>query len=666
MERLKKNNHLIGGVLARINTFIQYQLSVKKLFILCLPILLICLNLIFLSQPSLTQPKYNYGEALEKSILFYEAQQAGKLPEWNRVPWRGDAALNDGTDVGVDLTGGWFDAGDLVKFGFPLATTVTTLAWGGIEYYQAFQKSDQLIHLSRNIKWATDYILKAFVNEDPDNYVFYGQVGNGEQDHQWWGSAEVVDYEMKRPAYKIDTSCPGSELAAESAAALASSSILFRKNGDLDYADLLVEKAEKLYDFADRYRGKYSDCIADAYKFYRSYGGYQDELVWGAIWLHKAKKEQNSSYDDHYLAKAVSEYELMGKVYNYSLVFSDKSYGVYVLLAIETGESKYQKRAEKWLDYWTVGYKGERGKYTPGGLAFIDKWGCLRLAANTAFIGFVYNDWLRSQGLTEKVDRYQNFGISQINYILGDNPANRSYMTGFGNNPPQNPHHRTAHGSWLNNSNKPAENRNLLVGALVGGPDENDYWQDNRNDWVQTEVAIGYNAGLTGALAKMYLEFGGEPLKNISIPNSQEEQIYVETKIVNQGKNFAEIQADIVNKSASPAQALDNTSVRFFFSLDANELDTLKFSSPENECSNSPSQPTEVAENIYSVEISCQGQVIYPGGKSKYRKSILVRVEKENSNWFSSLFADSLLSHIKDNQVTLYEDGNLIWGQEPT
>jgi len=53
--------------------------------------------------------KYNYNRVLELSILFYEAQRSGKLPTDNRIPWRHDSALNDGSDVGVDLKGGWYD-----------------------------------------------------------------------------------------------------------------------------------------------------------------------------------------------------------------------------------------------------------------------------------------------------------------------------------------------------------------------------------------------------------------------------------------------------------------------------------------------------------------------------------------------------------------------------
>ena len=51
----------------------------------------------------------DYAEVLRLSNLFYEAQRSGKLPADNRVPWRGDSAVDDGSDVGVDLSGGYYD-----------------------------------------------------------------------------------------------------------------------------------------------------------------------------------------------------------------------------------------------------------------------------------------------------------------------------------------------------------------------------------------------------------------------------------------------------------------------------------------------------------------------------------------------------------------------------
>ena len=46
-------------------------------------------------------------------------QFLGELPQWHRIKWRGDSGLKDGCDVGYDLTGGFYDAGDFVKFHFP-------------------------------------------------------------------------------------------------------------------------------------------------------------------------------------------------------------------------------------------------------------------------------------------------------------------------------------------------------------------------------------------------------------------------------------------------------------------------------------------------------------------------------------------------------------------
>lgn len=43
----------------------------------------------------------DYGTALSKSLLYYEAQRSGKLPSGQRVQWRGDSGLKDGTDANV-------------------------------------------------------------------------------------------------------------------------------------------------------------------------------------------------------------------------------------------------------------------------------------------------------------------------------------------------------------------------------------------------------------------------------------------------------------------------------------------------------------------------------------------------------------------------------------
>lgn len=102
----------------------------------------------------------------------------------------------------------------------------------------------------------------------------------------------------------------------------------------------------------------------------------------------------------------------------------------------------------------------------------------------------------------------------QVDYILGNNPAKMSYMVGFGSRYPQHVHHRgsslpsvLAHPGPIGCHdgyqflNSGASNPNVLVGAVVGGPDSQDNFADDRNNYQQSEPATYINAPMVGALA---------------------------------------------------------------------------------------------------------------------------------------------------------------------
>ena len=464
---------------------------------------------------------FNFAEVMQKSLYFYDAQRSGKLPDDFRVRWRGDSGLADGGDAGLDLTGGFHDAGDHVKFGLPMAFSLTMLAWGGVEYPDAYSETGQRTRLLDILKWGADYLMKCHVrNADGSTAAFYGQVGDGNADHAYWGRPESMT--MPRPAFKIDAANPGSDLAAESAAALASTAMLFQTDQPA-YAAQLLDHAAALYAFADAHRGKYSDSIPQAAAFYKSWSGYQDELTWGAIWLYRATGNPG------YLTKAALEYNSISgggagnHPYQWGLSWDDKSYACYILMATLDAAPAYRADAARWLDYWTIGVNGNQVTTTPGGLAWLDQWGSLRYAANTAFCAGVYADHV-----ADPDGRYSGFARRQIEYALGDNPAGRSYVCGFGTNPPANPHHRGAHASLTNDINSPAANRHLLFGALVGGPDANDAYADVRTDYVKNEVAMDYNAGFTGAVARLYQEYGGYSLDD-TVPDPAPETFLHET-----------------------------------------------------------------------------------------------------------------------------------------
>ena len=188
----------------------------------------------------------DYGRHIDLSLLFFECQRSGPLPKTNRIYWRHDSMVDAGKDVGHDLTGGYYDAGDNVKFNFPQASTLTLLAWSGVDFADGYKKAGQYEILLDTVKWGTDYLIKCHTGKNE----LYVQVGNGGIDHGAWVPPEYMQYEY--PAYKLDASHPGSDCAAETAAALAAAYLLFKET-DSSYAQTCLKHAIEIYDFADEY-----------------------------------------------------------------------------------------------------------------------------------------------------------------------------------------------------------------------------------------------------------------------------------------------------------------------------------------------------------------------------------------------------------------------------
>lgn len=102
---------------------------------------------------------------------WYFGRAAGKLVN-NTISWRGDSALQDGSEAQLDLSKGMYDAGDHMKFGFPMAFTATVLSWAILEYGDQMQTVNQLNPAQDSLKWITDYLINAHSSAD----VLYIQV----------------------------------------------------------------------------------------------------------------------------------------------------------------------------------------------------------------------------------------------------------------------------------------------------------------------------------------------------------------------------------------------------------------------------------------------------------------------------------------------------------
>ncbi|KAK3003370.1 hypothetical protein RJ639_018293 [Escallonia herrerae] len=353
-----------------------------------------CLLLVLLVgfEASSAAASFDYGDALDKSLLFFEAQRSGKLPARQRVKWRGDSGLKDGSLQGVDLVGGYYDAGDHVKFGLPMAFTVTMLSWGAIDFRKEVVGLNQMGHTLDAIKWGTDYFIKA--HPQPD--VLWGQVGDGDSDHYCWQRAE--DMTTPRNAYKLDRNHPGSDLAGETAAAMAAASIAFLPY-DSSYSHLLLVHAKQIFSFADRFRGSYDDSIQCARQFYQS-SGYMDELLWAAAWLYRATK------DEYYLKYVVDNAVSMGgtgwAVKEFS--WDNKYAGLQVLLSkvlLEGAGGAYTSTLQQYkakADYFMCACQQKNNGYnapmTPGGLLYLHEWNNLQYVTSAAFLHAVYSDYL--------------------------------------------------------------------------------------------------------------------------------------------------------------------------------------------------------------------------------------------------------------------------------
>ncbi|MCL7039137.1 hypothetical protein MKW94_024152, partial [Papaver nudicaule] len=247
-----------------------------------------------------------------------------------------------------------------------------------------------------------------------------------------------------------------------------------------------------------------------------------DELLWGAAWLRRAS--QNDSYLDYiqYNGKTLGAEESINE-----FGWDNKHAGINVLISKEFLEGKvfslesYKSSADSFMCTLIPESSSSHIEYTPGGLIYKPGGSNMQHVSSIAFLLLVYANYLSRTSQTVNCGSVSVGPASlhrqakqQIDYILGDNPMKMSYMVGYGDKYPQRIHHRGSslpsvkdhpqpiackEGSVYYNSEKP--NSNTLVGAVVGGPGEDDIYEDDRVDFRKSEPTTYINAPLVGALA---------------------------------------------------------------------------------------------------------------------------------------------------------------------
>lgn len=448
---------------------------------------------------------HNYAEALELSLYFYDANQCGNEVDDNCLTWRGNchtydakADLNSATGLSAeakaivsaqngggntaDVSGGYHDAGDHVKFNLTMAFNGASLGWAYFAYPEAFEDTKTTGHLKYIMKETSDFMMKTtYLDDKGDVAAICHTVSDSSDHHITWGAPEAQTY--NRPTYWLSGSKTNNRICYLMAASLASTAYVF-KNQDADYSGECLKYAEAIYEYSNKYSGNETSGMGDMYGTDTS--NVAGDKALAEAWLYLA----DSSKHPLPTAKPTSNGCYDGSNYDGWIYSWGKTWGGYAcIMARITGDSAYINE---------VKYNSDRfSKNNAKEYYIINDWGNSRYNCAWQTYALTYGELANSQD-------YLNAAQWQMDFILGTNPAGYSYLVGYGNKYPTRIHHRAA------NPNK-GESTYTLYGALIGGAsDSSGSITDAVDSYAQTEMALDYNACFTVAIAGLYKFFGGD------------------------------------------------------------------------------------------------------------------------------------------------------------
>jgi endoglucanase len=261
-----------------------------------------------------------YANALANSLSFYENERdgagfiasplrtaAGHLNDAHAMTYLTPNANSSGRFSGdltplnttIDASGGWWDAGDYLKFLQTESYTTAMLLTGVRDFPAQMGSGSSRSNFTAEARFGTDWLLRMW---DDSNRTLYYQVGIGEGnaktvgDHDIWrlpqdddnyGSGDpLYRYIRNRPVFRAGA--PGSpispNLAGRDAASFALCYQVFRGT-DQAYANRCLLAAEHIFDLADTAPKTLLTVIP--YSFYPE-TEWRDDLELGAAELYKA------------------------------------------------------------------------------------------------------------------------------------------------------------------------------------------------------------------------------------------------------------------------------------------------------------------------------------------------------------------------------------------
>jgi hypothetical protein len=411
---------------------------------------------------------------------------AGKYPHWS-----------DGGNTPLD--GGWYDAGDFMKFGLPLGFAVYCLLKGydafpdpacydDLNSWSALGTKDNIPDILNEAKVGTDYLIKAVISSSQVAQT----IGNGPTDHGALNGDDGYANSTRTASNRPVRYCDGADVPGFYSAALALMSILY-KPYDAAYSATCLQKAKDAYTFATGHLKTCSEQIDQATQapFYSS-TTYQDKLACAAIELYRATK------DATYLA-AAKAYFIPVKDPHYDVLGYAHGSDLAAFELYRSGDSAIKSTALGSLasnvniEITRVVKMG--ANYVGGATVNTTDWGVCRTVGNSAFSAALL--YTTNGNLT-----YKQYAIQQVKWLAGLAPFTKSWITQY-NSGPQNPHSR-------NDVNLKSVAR--LTGGVVSGPSALNCtvtdkstcswtFSDVADNYKNTECALDYGCGAIGAVA---------------------------------------------------------------------------------------------------------------------------------------------------------------------
>lgn len=339
-------------------------------------------------------------------------------------------------------------------------------------------------------------------------------------------------------------------------------------------------------------------------------------------------------------------------------------------------------------------------KKTPAGFSMLNEYGSCRYNTAAELCCLVYAKEALNNEKNEDPMRFAKWSEEQMEYIMGKNPMNRPYIVGWSDTAASHPHHRAAHGSKDQNMDNPPTQVHILWGALVGGPDAGDWHRDITKDYVYNEVAVDYNAAVVGACAGLYYFYGTDDMQseeNFPPPESsyktaEEIREFVVKAAVGQESNRqTQVLISFTNETLLPPRYLQEANARYYFNIaelfeQGQTIEDVKvdmqYDKMAAQSHNEYNVETELVQ--YNDKGDCYLELTWTGYKYYGAMDCQFALVDETPNDEYDFIWDPTNDYSREGMVTeegegkslnecpvefdnitLYVDGDLVWGTPP-